>query len=303
VIARGAYSRTISRPPIGALGPNRDFVGNPTARNRQVNAGNPDLLPFVSDNLDLAIEYYYAPGSYVSLGHFRKRVDNFLVSTTVQDRFEGLLDPYIGADAQQARAELAEEGIPADDQAVFRRINENLGVPITTAVRAREGDPLAEFNVTTTDNLEIGNVHGWEVAIQHLFADTGWGVQANATFVSGDVDADRDVIGQSFALPGLSDSRNLSVFYENQHISTRLAYNWRDEFLAGFDQFSAPVYTEAYDQWDFILTWFATDRLAVFVEGINITKETQRTYSRYKEQFLSGNQYGARYSLGARYRF
>jgi hypothetical protein len=128
-------------------------------------------------------------------------------------------------------------------------------------------------------------------------------VQANATFVSGDVDADRDVIGQSFALPGLSDSRNLSVFWENERFSTRLAYNWRDEFLGGFDQFGAPVYTEDYQQWDFILSWFATPQLTVFVEGINITEETQRTYSRYKEQFLSGNQYGARYSIGARYRF
>jgi iron complex outermembrane recepter protein len=303
VIGRAAYSRTISRPPIGALGPNRDFVGNPTARNRQVNAGNPDLLPFVSDNLDLAVEYYYAPGSFVSLTHFRKRVDNFLVGTTVQERFEGLLDPYIGADAQQARAELTAEGVPVTDAAVFQRINENLGVPLATAVRAREGDPVAEFNVSTTDNLEIGNVHGWEIALQHLFLNTGWGVQANATFVSGDVDADRDIIGQSFALPGLSDSRNLSVFWENERFSTRLAYNWRDEYLAGFDQFSAPVYTEAYDQWDFILSWFATPQLTVFVEGINITEETQRTYSRYKEQFISGNQYGARYSIGARYRF
>ncbi|MFU8830784.1 MAG: TonB-dependent receptor [Wenzhouxiangella sp.] len=303
MIGRAAYSRTISRPPIGALGPNRDFIGNPTARNRQVNAGNPDLLPFVSDNLDLAVEYYYAPGSYVSVGHFRKRVDNFLVSTTVQDFFAGLNDPFIGADAQQARAELAEENIPVTDANVFQRINENLGVPITTPVRARPDDPLAEFNITTTDNLEIGNVHGWELALQHLFANTGWGVQANATFVSGDVDADREVLNQSFALPGLSDSRNLSVFYENQHISTRLAYNWRDEFLGGFDQFGAPVYTEAYEQFDFILTWFATDRLAVFVEGINITEETQRTYTRYKEQLLAGNQFGARYSLGARYKF
>jgi iron complex outermembrane recepter protein len=303
VIARAAYGRTISRPPIGALGPNRDFVGNPTSRNRQVNAGNPELLPFVSDNLDLALEYYYSPGSFVSLTHFRKRVDNFLVSTTVQDRFEGLLDPYIGADAQQARAELADEGIPVTDAAVFQRINENLGVPITTPVRAQEGDPLAEFNVTTTANQEIGNVHGWEVALQHLFLNTGWGVQANATFVSGDVDADRDIIGQSFALPGLSDSRNLSVFWEDERFSTRLAYNWRDEYLGGFDQFGAPVYTEDYEQWDLILSWFATPQLTVFVEGINITEETQRTYSRYKEQLLSANQFGARYSIGARYRF
>jgi iron complex outermembrane recepter protein len=303
VIGRAAYSRTIARPPIGALGPNRDFVGNPTARNRQVNAGNPNLLPFVSDNLDLALDYYYAPGSYVSIGHFRKRVDNFLVGLTDQEFFESLTDPYIGADAELARAQLTLEGIPTTDQNVFQRINENLGVPLNTPVRARADDPLVEFNVTTISNVEIGNVHGWEIALQHLFGNTGWGVQANATFVSGDVNADRDVVGRSFALPGLSDSRNLSVFYENQHISTRLAYNWRDEFLAGFDQFDAPVYTEAYDQWDFILTWFATSQLAVFVEGINITKETQRTYSRYKEQFLAGNQYGARYSIGARYRF
>ena len=303
MIGRLSYSRTISRPPIGALGPNRDFIGNPTARNRQVNAGNPALLPFVSDNLDLSLEYYYGPASYVSVGHFRKRVDNFLVSTTVQTTFEGLRDPYIGADAEQARAELQAEGISPTDQAVFQRINENLGVPITTAVRAGPDDPLAEFNLTTTDNLEVGNVHGWELAIQHFFGTTPWGVQANATFVSGDVDADREVIDQSFALPGLSDSRNLSIIYENELVSARLAYNWRDEYLGGFDQFGAPVYIEAYDQWDFIVTWHATSRLAVSLEGINITKETQRTYSRYKEQFLAGNQYGARYSLGARYKF
>jgi iron complex outermembrane recepter protein len=303
VIARASFSRTLARPPIGALGPNREFVGNPTARNRQVNAGNPDLLPYISDNFDLSLEYYYAPGSYVSIGHYRKRVDNFLVSTTVQETFEGLNDPYIGAEAEQARADLAAEMISPDDQAVFQRINENKGEPITTPVRAAPDDPLAVFNVTTVDNLEVGNVHGWEVALQHLFGYTGWGVQANATFVSGDVNADRNVLNQSFALPGLSDSRNLSVFYEDHRISARLAYNWRDEFLAGFDQFGAPVFTEAYDQWDFILTWFATEQLAVFFEGINITKEVQRTYVRYPEQFLSGNQYGARYSVGARYRF
>jgi iron complex outermembrane recepter protein len=303
VIARASYSRTLSRPPIGALGPNRTFVGNPTARNRLVEAGNPDLLPYVSDNFDLSLEYYYAPGSYVSLGHFRKRVDNFLVSTRVQETFEGLNDPYIGAEAEQARADLADEGISPDDQAVFQRINENKGEPITTPVRAADDDPLAVFDVATVDNLEVGNVFGWEIALQHLFGNTGWGVQANATFVSGDVNPDRDAIGRVFALPGLSDSRNFSVFYEDHRISARLAYNWRDEFFSGYGQFDNPYFVEAYDQWDFIVTWFATEQLAVFLEGINITKEVQRTYSRYPEQFISGNQYGARYSVGARYRF
>jgi iron complex outermembrane recepter protein len=303
LIARFSYSQTIARPPIGALTPNRDFIGNPTVRNRRVNAGNPELLPYESDNIDLSLEWYYQEGSYVSVGYFDKSVDNFLISTTVQETFEGLLDPYIGAAAEEARAQLIAEGISPDDQAVFARINENRGAPLGTFVRAEPGDPLAVFDVTTTTNAEKGNIDGWELAIQHMFGASGFGVQANATFVSGDVDADRDVVNQSFALPGLSDSANLSVFYENDLISARLAYNWRDEFLSGFDQFGAPVFIEDYEQFDLNVTWYATENLAVLFEGINITEEVQRVYVRYPEQFVRGNQYGARYNIGLRYRF
>lgn len=303
VVARMAYSRSIARPPIGELGPNREFVGNPNVRNRKVTTGNPDLLPYVSDNFDLGVEWYYAPGSYLSVNHFRKRVDNFLVTTTEERTFEGLRDPYIGALAEQARAELTEEGISPTDQAVFRRINEIRGVDPTTPIRAEEGDPLAVFRVTTTANQEIGNVHGWEFAVQHLFGDSGWGVQANATIVNGDVEADREVINQSFALPGLSDTANLIVFYENETFSGRVAYNWRDEFLSGFDQFGAPVYTEEFSPVDVNLTYKYNPKLWFFVEALNVTDEVQRIYVRYPEQFLRGNQYGTRYNLGAQFKF
>lgn len=303
VKARMSYSRSLSRPPIGALSPNRTFVGNPNVRNRKVNAGNPDLLPFLSDNFDLSLEYYYGDASYASIGYFRKKVDNFLVSTIEQETFAGLNDPHIGADAEQARAELEAEGITPTDQEVFARINENLGNPPTDPVRARPDDPLAVFDVTTIDNAEVGNLFGWELAVQHLFGDTGWGVQANLTIVNGDVDADRTVVNEQFALPGLSDSANLSVFYENDIISARLAYNWRDEFLTGFDQFGSPVFTEEYAPLDANVTWYARENLAVFFEAINITEEVQRVYVRYPEQFLRGNDYGARFNIGARYNF
>ena len=303
VITRFSYSRSLARPPIGDLNPNRDFVGNPNLRNRKVNSGNPNLLPYLSDNFDLSVEYYYGDGSYASVGYFKKKVDNFLVSTTVQETFPGLTDPHAGAEAEQARAELEAEGAAVTDQAVFQRINENRGVPITDPIRAAAGDPLAVFDVTTTENAEVGNLFGWELAVQHMFGDTGWGVQANMTFVSGDVDADRDAINQQFALPGLSDSANLSVFYENDIVSARIAYNWRDEFLTGFDEFSAPVFTEEYAPIDLNVTWYASDNLDVFFEAINITEEVQRSFIRYPEQFQRGNQYGSRFNVGARYNF
>jgi iron complex outermembrane recepter protein len=304
VKARFSYSRSIARPPVGALTPNRSFPGNPTVNSRVASSGNPDLLPYVSDNVDLSVEWYYAPGSYVSAGYFRKKVDNFLVTTFVETTFPDILDPYIGADAEQARADLRAEGIAnPNDQQVFARINQNLGNPVGSLVFARPGDPVAAFTVSTTDNAQVGNLYGWELAVQHMFGDSGFGVQANATIVRGDVNANRNIIDQSFALPGLSDSANLTVFYENDRISTRLAYNWRDEFLGGFDQYGSPVFNEEYQQLDFNATWYARDKLAVFFEAINITEEVQRVYVRYPEQFLRGNQYGARYNIGARYNF
>ena len=303
VIARMSFSRSLARPPIGELTPNRTFEGNPNVRNRKVSAGNPGLLPYISDNFDLSLEWYYDDGSYASIGYFKKKVDNFLVSTIEQQTFTGLTDPYIGALAEQARQDLIADGIDVNDQNVFARINENRGTPITDPVRASSSDPLAVFDVTTTENAKVGNLFGYEFAVQHMFGDTGWGVQANLTIVNGDVDADRDVVGQEFALPGLSDSANLSVFYENDIVSARLAYNWRDEFLTGFDAFGSPVFTEEYAPLDLNVTWYATDNLDVFFEAINITEEVQRSFVRYEEQFLRGNEYGARFNIGARYNF
>lgn len=303
LVSRFSYSRTIARPPIGALSPVRSFVGNPNPQNREASSGNPGLLPYISDNFDLSMEWYYSPGSYASVAYFRKHVDNFLVATTVRDSFEGLLDPYNGAQANLAREQLAAEGIPLTNANIFARINQNLGVPATTPVRAQPGDPLIEWNISTTDNAEQGRVWGWEFQLQHMFGDTGFGMQANATVVSGDVKVDRDAVDIQFALPGLSDSYNLVGFYENDKISARVAYNWRDEFLAGFDQFDSPIFVEDYGQWDVNLSWYATENLTVFLEALNLTEETQRVYVRYPEQILRGNQYGARYNLGARWSF
>jgi iron complex outermembrane recepter protein len=303
VVARAAYSRSISRPPIGALGPNRSFDGAPNIGSKNVSSGNPDLQPFVSDNFDLALEWYYAPGSFASVGFFNKLVDNFLISTTEERTFEGLRDPFLGPLAEQAREELAAEGISPDNAAVFRRMNQIRGAGDNDPIRQSPDDPLAQFRVTTTTNAEEGDLYGFEFAVQHLFGESGWGVQANATLVEGDVNADVNVVDQSFALPGLSDTANIIVFYETERFEGRIAWNWRDEFLSGFDQFGAPAFTESFAPIDINLTYNFNDNLSVFVEGLNINEETQRTFTRFSEQLIRASQFGARYNFGVRYQF
>ncbi|MBT8056567.1 MAG: TonB-dependent receptor [Xanthomonadales bacterium] len=305
LIGRFSYSRSIARPPIGLMGSTREFPGNPKVGSRFANAGNPQLEPYISDNFDLSLEWYYSEGSYVSVGYYRKLVDNFIVSSTVDATFPelGLTDPYNGPTANEARAQLVAEGITVTDPILFARINENLGNPPNTFLSNLPGDPLAAYRVSTFSNGEKGTLYGWEFQVQHLFGDTGFGVVANATIVDGDVDVDREVEGEFFALGGLSDSANLSVFYENDFISTRISYNWRDEFFNGGVNNGSPVFTEEYSQIDANLSWLINDQWTVFFEGYNLTNETQRTYARYEEMFLRGNQWGARYSIGASFRF
>jgi TonB-dependent receptor len=303
IIGRFSYSRSLTRPPVGALRSTTTFAGNPKVGQRKVSVGNPALKPYTADNIDLSLEYYYQPGSYASVGYYRKQVENFLVNTTTEEELAGIRDPFIGPRAEQAIADLVAEGLQPTDQAIHDRINVNQGTPQGTPITGDENDPLTVFSVARDTNVETANLWGWELAAQHMFGETGFGVQANATLVYGDIEADVNAIGYQFALPGLSDSANLSLIYENYGLSVRVSYNWRDEFLSGFDQHSAPVFTEAYGQWDINVNYAVTDNLTVFVEGLNVTEETQRTYVRFPEQFLRGYQYGARYNLGVRYNF
>ena len=46
-----------------------------------VTGGNPDLLPFLSDNVDVGAQWYYQPNSYLSFQVFLKAVDNFIVTS------------------------------------------------------------------------------------------------------------------------------------------------------------------------------------------------------------------------------
>ena len=304
LITRFSFARSLTRPNIGDLRSTTDFAGSPKVGQRKIVSGNPGLSPYIADNFDLSAEYYYAEGSYVSVGYFKKIVDNFLVKSSSKVEIDGIRDVYAGPRAEEARAQLVAEGLQATDPNVFARINENMGITdLTTPIRPNDDDPLAVFDRTGVTNGETANLFGWEIAAQHLFGDSGFGAMVNATFVNGDVEADPDTIEQEFALPGMSDSANVSMFYQNEQWSARVSYNWRDQFFSGLDQHGSPVYTEAYSQVDANVSYAITENFTVFAEALNLTEETQRSFVRYEEQLLRANQYGARYNLGMRYKF
>lgn len=265
LVARFAASRTLTRPPFGALSP-RTTVGSARPGNLQASSGNPNLEPYSSDNLDVALEWYYQESGYLTVGVFQKKVDNFLVSTVQQQAFE-----------------------IQDQDNLFE------GNPV---FEVSLQDNLEE---ATVDGVELGFQHTFDY-LPGLWS--GFGFTANATLVDSDAELDTGDLTQTFALEGLGNSYNVVGFYEAGNFEARLAWNLRDRFLQTAVGFGGePTFVEDYEQVDARVSYALSETLSVFVEGVNITDEKYQKVGRYDNHILLREQTGPRYTVGIRAEF
>jgi TonB-dependent receptor len=87
---RGAASKTITRPDFNQLSPSLTLLANSiNPSQNQGSAGNPDLKPIRSKNLDLAIEKYFNRTTSVYATAFVKHVDGFVITTSSPETHDG----------------------------------------------------------------------------------------------------------------------------------------------------------------------------------------------------------------------
>lgn len=301
---RASYSKTITRPGYADI--QGGLTVNQLARAQEGSgqAGNPNLKPFESTNIDIGTEYYYGEGSYVSVAYFDKEVENFIGTDTYTDTLFDIATPFGGPRYQEAV-----DALGTDDAAQVRQYFFDQGyVNADGDIVGIDGeDPLLPIRVTQAINSDdTRSVDGWEFAVQHLFEGTGFGVIVNYTMVDGDVEYDNYSLDTQFVLLGLSDTANAVLFYENEQWEVRAAWNWRDKFLTSTTDgngLANPIYTEAYDQLDVNVRYQVNEDLEVFVEGINVTGEYQRTHGRHPNMVIGVYDVEPRYNIGARYSF
>ena len=281
--------------------------------------GNPALVPVTSKNLDLSFEWYYDKQSLISLGFFRKILDNYAGQAVVSQSLDNLHTPVGGA---YYNAALAHGCGVADTNCIRNYILTNYnGQPGVTAtgpansagivpgtIAGLSSDPLLMFNTDTYVNEQSANLSGMELNVQHMFGDSGFGVMANYTYVHSPLKYNNNNLDVStqFAIVGLSDSANLVGIYENNNWAVRLAYNWRDKFLASTTQpggTNGPVYTDAYGQFDASVTYNFDKHLSFQFEAVNLTNAIQKQVGRTDQEVENVVQTGPRYLLGARYKF
>jgi len=335
--ARASFSRTIARPQYSymfiptnvAHGGTLTYLGGIPSASR----GSAKLDPLVSDNFDLSFEYYYGDANYASIGYFQKAVSNFVGIEQVERQFFNLrnvtarapgnrLDRAIQAFDAAGVANPSEEQLftmvaildnPADfpngaadydhgpgeaDQAlvVFNKYD----------VMPDNLDPLYTFQTALPVNNKTANLDGYELAIQHFFGESGFGIMANATLVNGDIAFDNSAPPNfdQFALEGLSDSANLILVWENDTFGARIAYNWRDAFLSSANAGNyLPRYTDEHSQVDVNFSWNVSDNLSLSLDGVNLTEEGVFQYGRTYNQMYINSEADARWVLAARYSF
>ncbi len=325
VVLRASWGKTLTRPNYRDIKGGRSVDTLFRTTGGTGTYGNPSLKPYVSTNTDFSAEWYYESGSYFSIAYFSKKVENFIGSKSeVVTPFE-VYTPYRGKRYNDALTALGGTASDAEiRQWIFKNIKDSSvnAVPVRNAqdeIVSYRGDifgvpgedPLLEFTVTGPVNLRTNSVDGWEFAWQHFFGETGFGFQANYTIVGGDgyfddLKLNADLTDPQTPITGLADSYNLIGFYDRNDFQVRLAYSWRDRVLNGISESDGQpnsVYNEDYGQFDFSSSYVVAEKFTIFLEGINVTNETDRQFQRSPGYPVALIQNGSRYFFGARYSF
>jgi TonB-dependent receptor len=180
----------------------------------------------------------------------------------------------------------------------------NNGILMTDGPGVGSGaTPISFYEVSRPANNLEGTVKGVEVAWQHLF-DNGYGFQFNYILTEGDnINPDLYSTAEQFYIPGLADSGNFSVFYEDAKMTGRLGFNYADERPSGAGAYLQPIFVEARLHVDANFSYNLDMGGTVSLDILNVTDEPTRLYARNPSQAFLAQDHGVVYKLGYRVTF
>lgn len=260
-------SRTLTRPALNLLSPVLNVGSGQRVNALTASGGNPNLKPYLSDNFDVAAEWYYKRNSYLSVDFFVKNVSNFIVGGVTRQAINGVVDPTTGqlasfAVTQQVNGpDATVRGVEVAWQHVFGESGFGFTANATFVDTNKPYDPT---NISQTG-----------------FAVTGLANSAN--FVGF-----YDKRGFQFRAALNWRDKYLLQFGQNQNTG----------------QFGAePTFVNSSLQLDLSSSYDISKHFSVFGEVQNVNNNQQSTHGRFDNQLLDVFDYGRRYLAGARYRF
>ena len=206
LIWRASYGKTISRASLSIIAAQTVI---PNQFDNTATAGNPNLKPQQSKNLDTSLEWYFKPGSLLSAAYFKKELTDATVSSTTQTTFGalGLPDTALGA--------------------IFHDANGHV-------------DPNLPMTLRTYGNAGQQTLKGYELAYQQDFTflpEPFKGLGALGSYTHIDpfnsqkwiTNAGKEI--QVNSVPKYAYS--FTTYYERGPLAMRLSYNYKGRSLHG----------------------------------------------------------------------
>ncbi len=273
------FSRTESAPPNLQLIPNTAYGGRVNALTATGN--NPDLMPYLSNNYDMRLSWFYAPNDYAEIHPFYKQVSNFPTSS------------------------VADVTLPVNDPAPCT-YSAGGSVVFTDSGC---GKPMV-FAETTYTNKLSADVTGVSATWQQMLP-FGFGVMINGTWMHDNANFNNySTTSNQFALTGVGSSANGTLFYQRDKWQARITVNWTSKLLllTGQEQGGGafgnePVYQAPFTQLDFATNYQINKYLNVYFDANNLMNSIYHTYGRFQNQTLNLVQYGRSLSFGVRAKF
>lgn len=259
-ILRAAWTNTLARPNYYDLVPYQNII----AEDEEIEAGNPNLKPTKSSNLDLMAERYFMSIGLVSAGAFYKKVDDFI---------------YTAVDE-----EYVSDVTGGDEWTFFQPLN------------GGEAN-LYGFEVALQRQLDFlpGFWKGFGVYLNYTYtASDATGIR------NGDGD-ERTGLDLPGAVPHLF---NASLSFETKKLVLRISANYAHDYIdeVGDDDFTDRFYDRQFFL-DANGSYAITKNLRLFAEANNLTNQPLRYYQGIRDRTQQAEYYNARFNVGLKFDF
>lgn len=233
LIVRGAYTQTISRPgfeesaAFQIIESKTEEDDGVFVTEREAEVGNPQLLPFESDNFDLSVEYYPGQIGVLSAGLFYKQIDNFVIYADVAgmqgwEGFDEVIQPRNGETADLTGIELS--WVKAFDNGLLLSANGTFSSSDATTLLDGEVYKTSLPNQSDTiGNLTVG------------YEDTNWSLRLAMTYksknleeIDGDMLRMEDAHQQFDFMAKYYINQDLTVYFNAININNEPYYHYFD---------------------------------------------------------------------------
>ncbi|MFS2003323.1 TonB-dependent receptor [Duganella sp. CT11-25] len=289
LVARASVSRTMTRANPDGMRPGTSFT-SPSADVGTI--GNPSLTPYISDNVDLGLEWYTGREGYVSATIFQKSINGFTTQENVTMPF----------------SDLAAQGISYANLTATQQqaINSRGGPDAATVVMQRSRNASGKLNIK---GLELGWVQPLDKWLPSMLR--GFGFSESATFTNQRASGEGS---KGFIALGVPKKTNSFTAYYQQHgYSLRLSHSYSDgSQVATANQngiTAAALFVDPYKQLDLsssvdLDTVFDRDGWPTLTfDIVNLNRNSQRTYFQFSNATFTEYTPGRTFSLGLRAKF